>query len=85
MCCTAAKHITTTVSRVAAKGLTMSENQQPQRGCTAVVMPYEERAKYACDVCGNVPDEDGMIEHGRGCYVVDSAGGGITFVEFDKA
>lgn len=47
-------------------------------------MTYEERAKYACKVCGNVPDESGVIEHGRGCYVVDEDGGGTTFVEFDE-
>lgn len=45
-------------------------------------MIYEEREKYSCDVCGNVPDDDGMIEHGRGCYVVNEDGGGITHVEF---
>ncbi len=31
-----------------------------------------------CDVCGNNPDETGTIEHGRGCYVVDSDGGGAS-------
>lgn len=47
-----------------------------------IVMAYAEREKYACDVCGSVPDEDGMIEHGRGCYVENEDGGGVTFVEF---
>ena len=46
---------------------------------------YEERAKYACDVCGNVPDEDGVIEHGRGCYTQLEDGGGISVVEFDPS
>ena len=47
-------------------------------------LTYEQREKYACDVCGNVPDEDGCIEHGRGCYVVNEDGGGITLVDFDE-
>ncbi len=46
-------------------------------------MKYEEREKYACDVCSNVPDEEGIIEHGRGCYTQDEDGGGASFVEFD--
>ena len=44
----------------------------------------EQREKHACEVCGNVPDEDGFIEHGRGCYVVNEDGGGITLVEFGE-
>jgi hypothetical protein len=36
---------------------------------------YEERKPYACKVCGNVPDEDGRIEHGRGCYTQNEDGG----------
>lgn len=31
-----------------------------------------------CDVCGNTPDEDGLINHGRGCYVEEEDGGGST-------
>jgi len=46
-------------------------------------MTYEEREKYACKVCMNVPDEYGCIEHGRGCYVVDEDGGGSTYVDFE--
>jgi hypothetical protein len=45
---------------------------------------YQQREKYACDVCGNVPDEEGFIQHGRGCYVVNEDGGGITLVEFNE-
>ncbi len=43
---------------------------------------YEERSKHACKVCGNIPDEDGVLEHGRGCYVESSDGGGQSFVDF---
>ena len=46
-------------------------------------LSYEQREPYACDVCGNVPDEDGMIEHGRGCYTQSEDGGGVSFIEFD--
>jgi hypothetical protein len=47
-------------------------------------LTYEQREKYACDVCGNVPDEEGFIQHGRGCHVVNEDGGGITLVDFDE-
>lgn len=33
-----------------------------------------------CKVCGNEPDEDGVLHHGRGCYVVSEDGGGETYV-----
>ena len=35
----------------------------------------------ARDVCGNIPDEAGCLEHGRGCYVLDEDGGGAEFFE----
>ena len=41
----------------------------------------EWRANNACDVCGNMPDEDGNLEHGRGCYTQSEDGGGTSFVE----
>ena len=47
-------------------------------------LTYQERKAYACDVCGNVPDEDGRIEHGRGCYTQSENGGGESYVEFDS-
>lgn len=53
------------------------EEQQPKP-------TYQQREKHACDVCGNVPDEEGFIQHGRGCYVVNEDGGGITLVDFEK-
>ena len=45
-------------------------------------LSYEERQKYACDVCSNVPDEYGVIEHGRGCYTQSENGGGTSLVDF---
>lgn len=38
-----------------------------------------------CDVCGNTPDEDGVIEHGRGCHTQSADGGGIERVEENPA
>ena len=49
-----------------------------------MALTWEQRSAYACDVCGNVPDKYGVIEHGRGCYVVDEDGGGVSCVEFDE-
>ncbi len=46
------------------------------------VLTYEQRKDYACKVCGNVPDEDGCIEHGKGCYTQSEDGGGYSFVDF---
>lgn len=48
-------------------------------------LSYDERKKYACDVCGNVPDQDGLIEHGRGCYTQSENGGGTSLVKFAKS
>ena len=42
---------------------------------------YERRRVFACDVCGNIPDECGNLEHGRGCYTQSSDGGGESYVE----
>lgn len=41
----------------------------------------EWRSSNACKVCGNIPDEDGNLEHGRGCYTQSEDGGGTSFVE----
>lgn len=35
----------------------------------------------ACKVCGNRPDTEGTIAHGRGCYVACEGGGGTTSVD----
>jgi len=44
----------------------------------------EGKAMYACKVCGNVPDDDGILSHGRGCYVISEDGGGEEFVEMKE-
>ncbi len=50
-----------------------------------VVLSYKEREEYACDVCSNVPDEEGTIEHGRGCYTQSEDGGGVSYVDFEPS
>jgi uncharacterized protein (TIGR02996 family) len=39
---------------------------------------FEQRE---CKVCGARPDSEGCIDHGRGCYVLDSDGGGSESAE----
>lgn len=34
-----------------------------------------------CVVCGNTPDEDGELRHGRGCYKIDEDGGGSEWFD----
>ena len=48
-------------------------------------LSYDERKPYGCKVCGTVPDEDGCIEHGKGCYTQSEDGGGWSFVELPKS
>lgn len=43
----------------------------------------KRRQDHACKVCGNMPDADGNREHGKGCYVVDSDGGGSDFCDLE--
>ena len=42
------------------------------------------REEHACDVCWNIPDAEGVLEHGRGCYVVSSDGGGETYHDVER-
>lgn len=44
----------------------------------AGMSPY---AGIECKICGNTPDENGAIEHGRGCYTQSEDGGGTSFVD----
>lgn len=34
-----------------------------------------------CKVCGNTPDAEGVLRHGRGCYVISEDGGGEEYFE----
>lgn len=37
-------------------------------------------AKYQCGVCGNKPDSEGVLQHGRGCFTLSEEGGGEEYV-----
>jgi hypothetical protein len=44
--------------------------------------PLEEwRMSHECKVCQARPDDEGVIRHGKGCYVVDGEGGGEEMVD----
>lgn len=45
---------------------------------------YKILKEYACGICGNVPDENGVLEHAKGCYTENSDGGGYSFLEFTE-
>ena len=66
---------------ICAKAWNTRAEDKPQADKRA--LSYEEREDYACDVCGNVPDEDGCIEHGKGCYTQSEDGGGFSCVDFE--
>lgn len=40
----------------------------------------EARRRLDCKVCGNWPDEEGMLQHGKGCYMLEEDGGGEEYV-----
>jgi hypothetical protein len=44
-------------------------------------VPAEVRQNYACKVCSNYPDEEGVLDHGRGCYMLDENGGGSEYID----
>lgn len=43
--------------------------------------PKINRQRFECKICSNVPDEEGLLEHGRGCYTQSEDGGGSEFIE----
>lgn len=45
---------------------------------------YEQRQALSCKVCGNCPDEEGELEHGRGCYTQSADGGGQEHFDLDE-
>lgn len=42
-------------------------------------MNDNERQQFACKVCGNYPNDEGELQHGRGCYVLSEDGGGSEY------
>lgn len=39
-----------------------------------------ETAQWECKVCGATPDEEGRVQHGKGCYMLNEDGGGEEHV-----
>jgi hypothetical protein len=50
----------------------------------ALAQPVQEPVRvgrdFSCKVCGNKPDGEGILEHGKGCYALDKNGGGSEFI-----
>jgi hypothetical protein len=42
--------------------------------------PIKEQPDFSCDSCGNIPDEEGWLQHGRGCYTQSEDGGGYEYI-----
>ena len=60
------------------EALALAEGDEPQSPTV------EQRLRHKCSVCGEWPNERGVLHHGRGCYVTDKGGGGCTYVDFEK-
>ena len=60
------------------RALALAEGDEPQSPTV------EQRLRHKCSVCGEWPNERGVLHHGRGCYVTDKGGGGCTYVDFEK-
>jgi hypothetical protein len=50
---------------------------QPQRTEQKTI---KEQPDFSCDSCGNIPDEEGWLQHGRGCYTQSEDGGGYEYI-----
>lgn len=44
-------------------------------------LPKPADFHYECKVCSNEPDDEGILRHGKSCYVIDSQGGGEEYIE----
>ena len=60
------------------EALALAEGDEPQSPTV------EQRLRHKCSVCGEWPNERGVLHHGRGCYVPNKGGGGCTYVDFEK-
>jgi hypothetical protein len=52
----------------------------PLAAPAALATAREWAAQHACKVCQAEPNSEGVIEHGKGCYVVNEDGGGTSTV-----
>lgn len=58
---------------------------QPQVQQVNRPQEIQHNQHYECKVCGNTPDEEGTLHHGKGCYVLDEDGRGEEYIpECDK-
>jgi uncharacterized protein (TIGR02996 family) len=55
--------------------------ENPKSSC--VVCLGSGKEPWSCKVCEAEPDPDGEVRHGKGCYVLDSDGGGYEWIERD--
>ena len=60
------------------EALALAEGDEPQSPTV------DQRLRHKCSVCGEWPNERGVLHHGRGCYVPNKGGGGCTYVDFEK-
>ena len=60
------------------EALALAEGDEPQSPTV------EQRLRHKCSVCGEWPNERGVLHHGRGCYVTHKGGGGCTYVDFSE-
>jgi len=60
------------------EALALAEGDEPQSPTV------EQRLRHKCSVCGEWPNERGVLHHGRGCYVTHKGGGGCTYVDFEQ-
>jgi hypothetical protein len=60
------------------EALALAEGDEPQSPTV------EQRLRHKCSVCGEWPNERGVLHHGRGCYVTHEGGGGCTYVDFSE-
>ena len=62
--------------RTVCRACCVADTRKVFQGC---INAPNELNQQTCKVCGNWPDENGVIEHGRGCYVVSEDGGGESY------
>ena len=53
---------------------------KPAQPPLPVQEPVRVGRDFSCKVCGNKPDGEGILEHGKGCYALDKNGGGSEFI-----
>ena len=63
----------------APREMNIVRDEVKQRDAAASFRQWQE--ENACKVCGNMPDESGALDHGRGCYTQSEDGGGTSFVD----